>query len=334
MVESAKNEAGRIGLMQQEKTPKVSVCVITYNHGYWLQECLQSIVTQVTDFPFEVIVGDDCSTDGITRDVLREFAEKYPNLIVPLFRNANMGGGGTQNWLDVMRRARGEYIAHFDGDDRMLQGKLQKQADFLDQYPECSMVGHDLRIFNGQTGQIISEHFPQIKIPKIADINFLVANRCYFGHSSKMFRRSATITQYRDKPTNDFFLHVEHASKGYIGYINEVLGEYRKSLGSATDLGASSYQKNINAYNDAFNRALELGVDPAVVSRGRLRFNYSIAYRSLLSNDRGDFIKFIHLDRADYKYASWKHRLFYTLRFCPTLVLLIIKLNVAVYHCR
>lgn len=318
--------------MQEKNTPKVSVCVITYNHGNWLKECLQSIVTQVTDFPFEVIVGDDCSTDGITRDILREFAEKHPNLVVPLFRDTNMGGGGTQNWLDVMRRARGEYIAHIDGDDRMLPGKLQKQADFLDQHLDCAIVGHDLRIFDGETTNIRSENFTKLNIPTITDINFLVLNRCYFGHSSKMFRRSAMISQYREKPTYDFFLHVEHATKGHIGYINEVLGEYRKSSGTATDPGASSYKNIISGYYDAFDRAMELGVDPAVVARGRLRFNYSVAYRSLLSNDRNYFRKFIHLDRADYQYATWKHRLFYTLRFCPRLVLMIIKLNIAVHH--
>lgn len=319
-------------MRHEEKTPKVSVCVITYNHGYWLQECLQSIVTQVTDFPFEVIVGDDCSTDGITKDILREFSDKYPNLVVPLFRDTNMGGGGTQNWLDVMRRARGEYIANFDGDDRMLPGKLQKQADFLDWHLDCAMVGHDLRIFDGENGNTRSENFTKLNIPEITDITFLVLNRCYFGHSSKMFRRSAMISQYREKPTNDFFLHVEHATNGHIGYINEVLGEYRKSFGTATDPGSPSYQNIITGYYDAFDRAMELGVDPAVVARGRLRFNYSVAYRSLLSNDRGDFIKFIHLDQADYKYASWKHRLFYTLSVCPQLILMMFRLKVVIYQ--
>src|SRR3972149_9943384 len=281
--------------MQEDKTPKVSVCVITYNHGKWLQECLQSIVTQVTDFPFEVIVGDDCSTDGITREILREFAEKYPNLIVPLFRDVNMGGGGTQNWLDVMRRARGEYIAHIDGDDRMLPGKLQKQTDFLDQHPECSMGVHDIRIFDGETGSTIYDNFTNLNTPEITDINYLVLNRCFFGHSSKMFRRSAIITQYRDKPTVDFFLHVEHASKGNIGYINEVLGENRKSLGTASDPGSLFHQNVISGYDDAFERAIELGVNPAVVAKGRLIFNLAVAYRALLSKDYGGIKKFMRL---------------------------------------
>lgn len=308
--------------MEEEKTPKISVCVITYNHGKWLQECLQSIVTQVTDFPFEVIVGDDCSTDGITREILRKYAEKYPNLIVPLFRDVNMGGGGTQNWLDVMRRARGEYIAHIDGDDRMLPGKLQKQTDFLDQHPDCAMVGHDLRIFDGETGNTIHDNFTKLNIPEITDINFLLLNGSFFGHSSKMYRRSAIITQYRDKPTADYFLHVEHASKGKIGYINEVLGEYRRSLGTASDYSMLPH-RNVD---DAFDRALELGSDPAVVAKGRLLFNLSAAYIALYFNDCGGFKKFIHLEQSDFQYATWRHHLLYRLRFCSSLFLLIIKL--------
>lgn len=319
--------------MQEEKIPKVSVCVITYNHGNWLKECLQSIVTQITDFPFEVIVGDDCSTDSITGVILREFAEKYPNLIVPLFRDTNMGGGGTQNWLDVMRRARGEYIAHFDGDDRMLPGKLQKQAEFLDKHLDCTIVAHDLRTFDGKSGKILAETFSALSIPEITDINYLVLHRCYFGHSSKMFRRSAMITTAREKPTADFFLHIEHALNGNIGYINEVLGEYRKSLGTATDRSIPSYQKVISGYYDAYDRAMELGVDPAVVARGRLLFNYSAAYGALLANDLDDFKKYIQLDLISYQYASLRHRLFYTLRFSPRLVLMTIRINKLMNTC-
>ena len=62
--------------MHQEKTPKVSVCVITFNHEKYIRQCLQSIVDQETNFDFEVIVGDDCSKDG-TREVVQEFAGKY-----------------------------------------------------------------------------------------------------------------------------------------------------------------------------------------------------------------------------------------------------------------
>lgn len=302
------------------KYPKVSVCVITYNHGLWLQECLQSIVTQITDFPFEVIVGDDCSTDGITRDILREFANNYPNLVVPLFRDANMGGGGTQNWLDVMRRARGEYIANIDGDDRMLPGKLQKQVEYLDKHTDCTIVAHDLRIFDGKSGVTLALTYSTQRIPEITDINYLVLNRCYFGHSSKMFRRCSMITTTREKPTVDFFSHIEQAINGNIGYINEVLGEYRKSFGTATDRNTTTYQSIITGYYDAYDRAIELGVDPEIVARGRLRFNYAISYGALLDNNIENFISYAKLHKGLWRYATLKHKLFFLFHRCPGLL--------------
>jgi len=244
-----------------------------------------------------------------------------------------MGGGGTQNWLDVMRRARGGYIAHFDGDDRMLSGKLQKQAEFLDEHLDCSIVAHDLRIFDGMSGKILTETFSTQNIPEITDINYLLLNRCYFGHSSKMFRRSAMITTIREIPTTDFYLHIEHALNGNIGHINEVLGEYRKSLGTATDRNALFRQKIINGYYDAYDRAMELGVDPEVVVKGRLLFNYSVAYGALIVNDLDSFKKYIQIDLTCYQYASWNHRLFYALRFFPKLALMIIRMNKLINTC-
>lgn len=304
--------------------PRVSVIVVTYNHGEWLRECLQSIVTQATCFPFEVIVGDDCSTDGATADILREFAAAYPDLIVPVLREKNVGI--TENWFDLVRRTRGEYIAHIDGDDRMLPGKLQKQADFLDAHPACSIVAHDLRVFDGATGKTISER-ASAHIPSIADIHYLVRNRTYFGHSSKMFRRSAMLSWQRNRPTVDFFLHIEHASKGNIGYLDEVLGEHRKSVGTASDIRQANYSEIISGYHDAFDRALELGVDPDLVWRGRLHFNYSIACDYLRVHDQANFKKYISLDADNHRYANWKHRLFNGLKFSPRIVQLIIKMN-------
>lgn len=306
------------------QTPKLSVTVVTYNHGEWLRECLQSIVTQETTFPFEVIVGDDCSTDGTTREILCEFAASYPNLIVPILREKNLGM--TENWFDVVRRTRGEYIAHIDGDDRMLPGKLQKQVDFLDEHPDCSVVTHDLHVFNGQTGNTISAKTDR-NIPAIADINYLVLNRTYFGHSSKMFRRNAMLSWYRDKPTVDFFIHIENASRGNIGYIDQVLGEHRKSSGTASDIATPNYRDIIVAYYDAFDRALELGVAPEIVKKGRLQHDYSVACNYLHVQDRIKFRKYIAIDDDSYKYAKWNHRLFCRLRFLPSIVLLIIRAN-------
>ncbi|MDC7280497.1 glycosyltransferase [Butyrivibrio fibrisolvens] len=113
---------------------KVSIVVATYNQEKYIGKTLESIVSQKTNFEFEAIVGDDCSTDG-NAAIIKEYAEKYPDIIVPILREKNLGMAG--NTMDIMMRATGEYIAFIEGDDYWLdENKLQKQVDFLDSHPD------------------------------------------------------------------------------------------------------------------------------------------------------------------------------------------------------
>ena len=113
---------------------KVSVVTITYNQEKYLPHTLESIVDQKVDFKIEALVGDDCSPDG-TADVVRKYAEKYPDIIIPFIREKNLGM--SSNEMDLIKRAKGEYIAFLEGDDYWLdEDKLQKQVDFLDAHPD------------------------------------------------------------------------------------------------------------------------------------------------------------------------------------------------------
>ena len=94
--------------------PKLPVVCITYNHGKFIKQALESCVMQKTDFDFEVIIGEDCSTDN-TREVIREFEQKYPNIIKPIYQDKNIGG--MQNFIDILYRATGKYIALCEGND-------------------------------------------------------------------------------------------------------------------------------------------------------------------------------------------------------------------------
>lgn len=182
--------------------PVVSVTVVTYNHGIWLEECLESIVTQETDFPFEVIVGDDASTDSLTIAILQKYADKYPNIIVPVFREKNVGP--TANYFDVVQHARGKYIAHVDGDDRMLPGKLQIQKDFLETNTDCVMVGHQVKGIDrdGKYKKFFSSHHPQK-----FDSNYLLSHHAVFAHSSIMYRACVrSLLQYNNINRLDIYI--------------------------------------------------------------------------------------------------------------------------------
>ena len=108
---------------------KLSVALITYNHGKFIRETLESIFSQVTDFEFEVIIGDDCSTDN-TPEILREYADKYKNIKL-ILRDHNIGVH--KNESDVFSKCSGEYIALLEGDDYWSDVcKLQKQVELLE----------------------------------------------------------------------------------------------------------------------------------------------------------------------------------------------------------
>jgi glycosyltransferase involved in cell wall biosynthesis len=307
----------------RRESPKVSVTVPTFNHGRWLAECLESVVHQEVDFTYEVIVADDASTDGITPAIAKEYAERYPSLVVPLLREKNMGPG--QNFLDLIRRARGEYIAHCDGDDLMLPGKLQRQADFLDRNPDCAFVTHNMRTVDADTGCVIAERFLNRPIPPKSDIEFLCRFGAFFSHSSKMYRASAIVTRERDRRMIDFYHHIEHASRGRIGYIDETLGVYRKVRGSASDVNSPQAIEIERSFLEAFDRALQLGVSPTVVGRGRSRYRYSQAIEYLRAGRLGEFRERIRLDRDARHQASRKHRLLACVAGQPWILRLILS---------
>lgn len=117
-----------------DKKYKVSVIVITYNQEKYIGHTLESIASQKTDFDFEVLVGEDKSPDR-TGEIVKEYAEKYPDKIIPFIREKNFGM--VANCLDLMSHAKGEYYAFLEGDDYWIdENKLQKQVDFLDSHPD------------------------------------------------------------------------------------------------------------------------------------------------------------------------------------------------------
>ena len=143
------------------KTPKVSVCCITYNHVKYIEQTIQSFLIQRTSFPFEIIIHDDASTDG-TAKIITRYADKYPDIIVPILQKENQWNKGMLSGefygfepftRNVLPTVRGKYIALCEGDDYWTDPtKLQKQFDYLETHPDCVMCYHtSLMVFeNGK----------------------------------------------------------------------------------------------------------------------------------------------------------------------------------------
>ncbi|MBJ7582591.1 glycosyltransferase family 2 protein [Aeromonas veronii] len=210
---------------------KVSVCVVTYNQEKFIAECLQSLVDQITNFPFEIIVGEDCSTDK-TREIVIEFQKKYPSIIKPLLHVENVGV--VNNIIAAYKQAKGKYIAHMDGDDLALPGKLQIQADVLDRNSDCVICSHDMKLITVE-GINIERTF--IKHSKVKNNIFdLYKTLPFFSHSSKMFVNDLYEKYWDDLHPQalDIEVHVQQAKSGNIYHIDMPLGIYRVGVGVST----------------------------------------------------------------------------------------------------
>lgn len=124
-----------------KEEPLVSIKCLVYNHEPYLRKCLNGFIIQKTSFKFEAIVHDDASTDG-SADIIKEYAEKYPDIIKPIYEKNNLYSKHHYSLTKIMNNAcNGKYIAFCEGDDYWTDPyKLQKQVDFLESNPDYGLV--------------------------------------------------------------------------------------------------------------------------------------------------------------------------------------------------
>ena len=225
------------------KKPKVSVCVITYNQERYIEECLLSLVAQETNFDFEIIVGDDFSTDR-TRAIVTDIAGRYPHLVRTNFQPSNTGG--SRNNLEIHAQARGEYVAHMDGDDYALQGKLQEQSDVLDKDQGCNAVWHPVDFFD-DSGNFCSGHTADLSIFPQGKVSFGSAVRLgYVGvYSSLMYRKSALTPIDVRRSLLDLYFTWDTLSKGHGRMLDKVLGRYRVASTGSLQVKSSSRVRDL-----------------------------------------------------------------------------------------
>ena len=134
-------------------SPLVSIICNTYNHVHYIRQCLDGFLMQKTDFPIEILVHDDASTDGTT-DVVREYEAKFPHLIKPIYQTENQYSKGVKvSYVYQYFRARGKYMALCEGDDYWTDPlKLQKQVDFMEKNPEYVMCSHCFDVMLQRSG--------------------------------------------------------------------------------------------------------------------------------------------------------------------------------------
>jgi glycosyltransferase involved in cell wall biosynthesis len=140
--------------MTNQLEPLVSVKTLTYNHAAFIRQCIEGVLMQKTNFPFEYIIGEDCSTDG-TREIVLDYARKYPEIIRVITSESNVGSKENSRRTNLV--CRGKYLALCEGDDYWTDPyKLQKQADFLESHETYSICGHWVKNIDG-TGALLEK---------------------------------------------------------------------------------------------------------------------------------------------------------------------------------
>lgn len=144
-------------VLEHIPNPLVSIRTSAYNHGPYIKQCIEGVLMQRTNFPFEYIIGEDFSNDE-TREIVFEYAKKYPNIIRVITADYNVGSRA--NGRRCIQACRGKYMAICEGDDYWIDPlKLQKQVDFLENHPECSMCFHRCcELMDGVNVPLVFEH--------------------------------------------------------------------------------------------------------------------------------------------------------------------------------
>ena len=230
--------------------PLLSVCALTYNHESFIKETIEGFLKQKVDFPVEIIIHDDASTDA-TQDILKQYNKEYPGLFKLILQTENQrsifGGGMLPRF--VYPNVRGKYIALCEGDDYWTDPhKLQKQIDFLESSLEYSMCFHEVEVISEITGNFTARKYSNLEKTTFETEDFF--ERHIVGTCSMVFRNLPKL--YKNLPrhisSGDKWLILLLSLEGKIKYFKETMAVYRLH-----DSGISrTHQGIVKVYDMAF----------------------------------------------------------------------------------
>lgn len=230
----------------------VSIVCNTYNHELYIRDALDSFLSQKTNFPFEILVFDDASTDK-TANIIRSYEEKYPDIIKPVYQTVNQYSLGLMPGKQNRERATGKYIAICEGDDYWCDcNKLQKQVDYMESHPDCTFCFTNGYVKYGnneinKTRQIVpwdknakfKKNVFDLDVGEVEQFGFIPTCSFLFKNNIDMLAVSPNAFQ------GDTYLKISMTNAGYAHFMDEPMVVYRRGVqNSATAV----WQKNIKYY--------------------------------------------------------------------------------------
>lgn len=228
---------------------EVSIICLAYNHEKYIRDALEGFLMQRTSFPFEIIVHDDASCDR-TQEIVKEYQEKYPDIIVPFFEEENQYSKGTWITRLCLGVARGNYIAICEGDDYWIDpNKLQMQYELMVSDPECTFVFANAKRIDAVSGVDYGEMIASSDISSAASgaIGVREIDRFDFVPTATFFIPKKTYLEIPLPPEGTFrgdrYIQLVATALGHARYLNRVVSVYRWSVpGSAMTTRDSTFE--------------------------------------------------------------------------------------------
>ncbi len=242
----------------------VSISCITYNHESYIADTIKGFLMQETNFQYEILIHDDASTDR-TPEIIKEYAVKYPDLIKPIYQTENQYSKGVKVGRFNRERAKGTYIATCEGDDYWIDPfKLQKQVDYMQKHPDCSLCVHaayrvrpDKKILN-----VPIRPYYGNKIFTVEEV--IIGGGGLFATNSMLYPTvlARVLPDFFEiAPAGDYPMAIYLALKGNVYYIDEFMSAYRVGVqGSWTERISSNMEKCIEVYDKLADMLNEINI--------------------------------------------------------------------------
>ncbi|MDZ8992539.1 glycosyltransferase [Escherichia coli] len=320
---------------------KVSVCIISFNQQNYIRQCLDGVFSQKTNFEYEVIIRDDCSTDNTYLTIMEYIdtldEEKKKNIKITVL-DGTKNIGANNNFIETFKTSVGQWLAICEGDDYWCdQGKLQKQYDYAISHSDCSLVVHPALISENNVIRKTSWACMNKTINQLSDV--IRAKGQFSPTGSYFFKReilNVLPLWFSTAPVGDYYMEIFATSLGSCHTIPDAMSVYRiNSTGSWSDLLKKDRngQRIINTYLSQLEYLDKLAeifpscVDDITIKSSHAQYAAAMGY---LAN--GDYTNFrILMDKSDTN--GWydnMHSIFYYLRNSRALSMLMFRFKPAI----
>jgi glycosyltransferase involved in cell wall biosynthesis len=273
---------------------------MTFNHKNYISDAIEGFLKQETNFPFEILIHDDASSDG-TAEIVRQYQAENPGLIRAFLQSENQYSQGNKPGRILVNLSKGKYIALCEGDDYWTDPfKLQKQVEFMEAHPGCTISSHKLMI-KYENGVQEDEVFPAIDGNHLFTLNDLLKNR-FLKTCALMYRRiddEGYLEFVKGFRVGDAPLIFYYAQMGYVGYLGDCMAVYRVHGG-----GVWSRRSNFDQ--------IMAGLDTRLRLKSKLNVRFPKVYNAKILmhslNIANHFYKHGEIEKAkEYLKISWSH---------------------------